>query len=113
VKRQQEQWLLGRNASAHRETLTEGSRWPRWVVGGGAVATAVLYLAYTLTAANLPDDGSMVITSPFVIAALSRYYVVARRYPHRDAEEVAFRDPVLLALVVGFVVLAVTLLGAA
>ena len=113
MKRQQEQWLLGADASAHRETLTGASRWPRWVVGGAAVATAVLYLVYTLTAPNLPDDGSMVVTSPFVIAALSRYYVVARRHPHRDAEEVAFRDPVVLALVVGFVALAVTLLGAA
>lgn len=112
VKREQEQWLLGEHAPAHRETLTGRSRWPRWVVGGAAVATAVLYLAYTLTAPNLPDNGSMVATSPFVIAALSRYYVVARRYPHRDAEEVAFRDPVVLALVVGFVALAVTLLGA-
>jgi len=112
VKRQQEQWLLGSDAPAHRETLTGGSRWPRRVVAAAGVATAALYLAYTLTAPNLPDDGSMVVTAPFVIAALGRYYVVARRYPHRDAEEVAFRDPVMLALVVGFVALAVTLLGA-
>ena len=53
-------------------------------------------------------------TAPFVVAAVLRYYWVARTHPARDAEEIAFRDPVTLLLVVGFVVVAVArLLSAA
>ncbi len=114
VKRQQEQWLLGAGAGAHRETLGERARWPAWLVGISGAATVGLYVLYTLSAPNLPDDGSMTwFTAPFVAAAVLRYYRVARRHPARDAEEIAFRDPLTLGLVVGFIVVAVTrLLGA-
>lgn len=110
VKREQERWLLGDAAGAHRETLEGGAGWPRWVAGIAAVATAGLYLAYAATAPNLPASGSMLATVPLVVAALWRYRTVARARPDRDAEEVAFRDPVVLMLVVGFVALAVALL---
>lgn len=114
MKRQQEQWLLGRDAGAHRETVTGTSRWPRWVAISAAVATVTLYLLYTLEAPNVPVDGSMtVMTVPFVVAAVARYAWVARRHPHRDAEEIAFRDPVTLVLIVGFLVVAVTRLWSA
>ncbi|MGE3961616.1 MAG: UbiA family prenyltransferase [Dehalococcoidia bacterium] len=108
VKRQQEQWLLGAEAGAHRETLDARSRWPRWLVALSGSATVGLYVQYTLSAPNLPDDGSMTwLTAPFVLAAVARYYAVARAHPERDAEEIAFRDPVTLMLVVGFVAAAV------
>ncbi|MCA9856043.1 MAG: decaprenyl-phosphate phosphoribosyltransferase, partial [Dehalococcoidia bacterium] len=72
-------------------------------------ATFALYVQYTFSAPNLPEDYSMTwLTAPFVGAAVLRYYWVARTNPARDAEEIAFRDPVTLVLVVGFVVVAVT-----
>ena len=49
----------------------------------------------------------MVVTLPFVVLAVARYWQVARRRPERDADEIAFRDPVVLALVASFVVVAV------
>ena len=109
VKRQQEQWLLGPRVAAHRESLSGRARWPRWLVALSGSATFALYVQYTLSAPNLPEDYSMTwLTAPFVGAAVLRYYWVARTNPARDAEEIAFRDPVTLVLVVGFVVVAVT-----
>ena len=107
VKRQQEAWLMGDEASLHRESVSATASWPRALAILAAASTVVGYALYTLLAENVPDDGQMVVTLPFVVLAVARYWQVARRRPERDADEIAFRDPVVLALVASFVVVAV------
>ncbi len=108
VKRQQEAWLMGSDAGLHRESVAASARWPRTLALLAATATVVGYALYSLLAENVPEDGLMLVTLPFVVLALARYWQVARRRPDRDADEIAFRDPAVLALVVSFVVVAVT-----
>ncbi|MQC17586.1 MAG: hypothetical protein DWG80_00745 [Chloroflexi bacterium] len=107
VKRQQETWLMGGEATLHRESVSATARWPRALAILAAGSTVVGYALYTQFAENVPADGLMVVTLPFVVLAVARYWQVARRRPDRDADEIAFRDPVVLALVVSFVVVAV------
>jgi len=109
VKRQQDRWLMGERAPEHRETAAE-TRWTRTLIVVAAVATTGLYAAYTLVAETVPSNGAMLFTAPFVPAACARYWFVARARPDRDADEVAFRDPWMLLLVVGFLVAAVSIL---
>jgi decaprenyl-phosphate phosphoribosyltransferase len=110
VKREQERRLLGAGSSAHRAGLGARSRWPALTAAGSGVATVGLYAAYAWTAENVPADGSMLLTAPLVALAVGRYWQVAMRRLERDADEIAFRDPVVLALVVGFLALAVSIL---
>lgn len=107
VKRQQERWLMGAEVARHRASIGGGVDWPRYVAGVAAIVTVVGYTLYALTAANLPEGGEMVLTVPFVVLALGRYWQVARAKPDRDADEIAFRDPAVLFLVIGFLVAAV------
>lgn len=107
VKRQQEAWLMGDEAPLHRESISAAARWPRALATLAAASTVVGYALYTLLAENVPDGGQMVVTLPFVVLAVARYWQVARRRPDRDADEIAFRDPIVLALVVSFVIVAV------
>lgn len=109
VKRQQEAWLMGSATPLHRGSVSASARWPRALAILAATSTVVGYALYTLLAENVPEDGQMVVTLPVVVLAVARYWQVARRQPDRDADEIAFRDPIVLALVVSFVILAVVI----
>ena len=112
VKREQDRWLLGTEAGAHRHTLGGDARWPRVLTLAAGAATAGLYASYAAFATTVPAEGTMLASAPFVVLALVRYWLVARAHPDRDADEVAFRDPWVLLLVVGFLVTAVSILAA-
>lgn len=113
VKRQQEARLLGPVVARHRSStgVSVAARTAlAALVVGAAVATAGIYLAYALTAENLPEDGSMLVTAPLVAAGLARYWWVARTHTERDADEVVLRDPLLVVVVGAFVLLSLALL---
>ena len=107
VKRQQEAWLMGIDTPRHRQSVSADASWPRTLARVAAASTVIGYGLYAALAENVPDDGLMLVTLPFVVLAVARYWQVARRRPDRDADEIAFRDPVVLVLVVSFVVVAV------
>jgi len=106
VKRQQERWLMGDGVALHRESVGATARWPRDLALLAGAATAASYALYTLLAEDAPPGGQMVVTVPFVLLAIGRYWQVARARPDRDADEIAFRDPAVLILIASFVVLA-------
>lgn len=113
VKRQQEARLLGPAVASHRSAtgVSHGARTAlAALVAGSGVATVGIYLAYVLTAENLPEDGSMMATAPLVAAGLARYWRVARAHTERDADEVVLRDPLLVVVVGAFVVVSLVLL---
>jgi len=110
VKREQERRLLGGGAAAHRAALRAPSRWPALVAVAAGSATAILYLVYAWRAEDVPPDGTMLLTVPVVVLALLRYWRVAMARLDRDVDEVAFQDPLVLALIVAFLVLAVAIL---
>jgi len=111
VKRQQERWLMGEQAADHRASVGTTARWPRDLALLAGATTLASYTLYTLLAEDVPENGQMVVTVPFVLLALGRYWQVARAKPDRDADEIAFRDPAVLILVASFVVLAVLTQG--
>lgn len=118
VKRQQDHWLLGADAHEHRRSMLGEARaearsearrvrWPAALALGAGVATAGLYAWYAAFAENVPSDGTMLMSWPFVPIALVRYWYVAKARPDRDADEIAFRDPWVLVTVLGFLTVAV------
>lgn len=109
VKRGQEVRLLGAQAAAHRGTLAMPARLLDRLVLASGLVTVGLYTAYALTAPNLPPL-KMLVTVPFVAYGLHRYHALARETPERDADELVLRDPVLIATVSWFLIVAVALL---
>jgi 4-hydroxybenzoate polyprenyltransferase len=78
------------------------------IISGAALMT---YALYTFSAENLPRSHSMMLTIPIVMYGLFRYLFLVREGEIGGApEELLFRDRPLLAAVVVWAVLAVTLL---
>jgi 4-hydroxybenzoate polyprenyltransferase len=74
-------------------------------------AALMTYALYTFSAENLPKNHSMMVTIPVVMYGLFRYLFLVREGDVGGApEELLFRDRPLLASVVVWAVLAVTLL---
>ena len=74
-------------------------------------AALMTYALYTFSAENLPKSHSMMLTIPVVMYGLFRYLFLVREGDVGGApEELLFRDRPLLAAVVVWTVLAVTLL---
>ena len=70
------------------------------MVGVVATAAVVSYALYTFTAANLPDNHSMMLTLPFVMYGALRYiYLVHARDIAESPEEILLSDaPLILAV---------------
>lgn len=111
VKRAQERLLLHDDADEHRASQRvygeSGAARAARVV---ALVTVVAYAMYTWTAPNLPPNHAMALTVPLVAFGLVRYRVAAMRAPSRNADELIARDPVLLATVVAFAIVAFVVL---
>ena len=76
-----------------------------------AVASAASYILYTLTASNLPDNHSMLLTAPFVLLGLGRYvYLVKRKHQGETPEEVLISDAPLIAAIVCWLAMTATVL---
>jgi 4-hydroxybenzoate polyprenyltransferase len=81
------------------------------------LACVSAYTAYTLLAANLPRDHSMVLTIPFVAAGLARYAFLAHRKPGSAEmliagapEEAVLSDLTLAGSVAGWLVITLAVL---
>lgn len=80
-KRRHELATLAENADRSRPILAEYSL-PMLdqIISVIAASTLIAYCLYTITADNLPKNGSMLLTAPFVAYGLFRYlYLVHRR----------------------------------
>ncbi len=71
------------------------------MIGIVATSAVVGYALYTFTAANLPDNHSMMLTLPFVVYGVFRYiYLVHTRDIAESPEEILISDlPTILAVV--------------
>jgi hypothetical protein len=69
-----------------------------------SAATALLsYALYTIESENVPTDGSMALTIPFVAFALFRYLLLLNGARRTDApDQILFTDPQILLAVIGF-----------
>ena len=71
------------------------------MIGIVATSAVVAYALYTFTAANLPDNHSMMLTLPFVVYGVFRYiYLVHTRDIAESPEEILIGDtPMILAVI--------------
>ena len=71
------------------------------MIGIVATSAVVAYALYTFTAANLPDNHSMMLTLPFVVYGVFRYiYLVHTRNIAESPEEILIGDtPMILAVI--------------
>lgn len=100
-KRRHELVLLDDNAGSHRKILDDYS--PALLdelIAVVAAATIMAYSLYTFSAANLPEDHSMMLTIPFVVYGLFRYlFLVHQKNSGGAPEQVLLDDlPLLISI---------------
>lgn len=113
-KRRAEMVGLGTDATRHRIAL-EGYTGPLLdqLVRIAAVAALVTYAIYTVVSTSVPDNGSMLLTVPFVAFAIFRYlYLIYGRGLGGSPESLLFRDRWLLGSVALWGVLALVVMRA-
>lgn len=99
AKRLNELVIAGDNGALQRSTLDEYTpRFLEQLIAMVAPATLVSYIFYTFSAENLPENGSMMLTIPFVAYGLFRYtYLVQYKNLGESPEEVLLTDLPLIA----------------
>ena len=107
-KRWAEYRQLGAEASLHRPSL---AGYPGELLGQlltiSAATALVSYALYTIESRNVPEDGRMAVTIPFVAFALFRYLFLLNGPRSTDApDQIMFTDPQIILAVVGFVAVA-------
>ncbi len=107
-KRWAEYRQLGAEASLHRPSL---AGYPGELLGQlltiSAATALVSYALYTIESRNVPEDGRMALTIPFVAFALFRYLFLLNGPRSTDApDQIMFTDPQIIVAVVGFVAVA-------
>lgn len=113
-KRWAEARSLGDDAGNHRPAL---AKYPPVVLDQmltvSAGAALVSYALYSIESANVPSNGAMALTVPFVAFAIFRYlYLLAGPRAGDAPDRILFTDPAIVASVLGFVVTAVSVLAA-
>jgi 4-hydroxybenzoate polyprenyltransferase len=111
-KRRAELQTLGVGATGHRRILDAYSTGLidqlMLIVSGAAVVT---YALYTFSAANLPQDHTMMLTLPVVMYGLFRYlYLAHEGGPAGAPEQLLLQDRPLLAAVAVWAILSVSIL---
>ncbi|MEX0781853.1 MAG: UbiA prenyltransferase family protein [Dehalococcoidia bacterium] len=111
-KRWAEYRELGPDAAAHRPALAQYSGEILGQLLTISASTALLsYALYTIESANVPTDGSMALTVPFVAFALFRYLLLLNGARRTDApDQILFTDPQILVAVAGFAGVAMAVL---
>ncbi|MBI2766406.1 MAG: UbiA prenyltransferase family protein [Chloroflexi bacterium] len=103
---------LGADAAIHRPALAHytGEILSQLLVI--SAATALLsYALYTIESRNVPTNGAMAWTIPFVAFGLFRYLLLLNGARSTDApDQIVFTDPQILIAVAGFVGTAMTVL---
>jgi 4-hydroxybenzoate polyprenyltransferase len=112
TKRRHELIALGDDASAHRPILsaytTDLLNQMTSVVTSSVV---IAYALYTVTAPNVPTNGAMLATLPFVLYGVFRYlYLVHMGRTERSPEELLLQDRQLQLTVILWFVTAMTIL---
>ena len=113
-KRRSELAVAGALASEQRQLL--GSYTVGWldrlIIFAGICAMAC-YIAYTLTASNLPENYTMVLTIPFVAFGVIRYWYLVRVLDRgENPEEIVISDlPMILTIVLWVLTGALVLLA--
>ncbi|MBS19643.1 MAG: hypothetical protein CL733_01250 [Chloroflexi bacterium] len=73
--------------------------------------TLVLYILYTLSASNLPDNNAMVLTVPLVIAGMGRYfYLVINSHLGEKPEIIVVKDLVMKSVILSWICLVAVIL---
>ncbi len=76
-----------------------------------ATAALVSYTLYTVEAAHLPDNNTMLLTVPLVVFGLFRYLYLLNTHPEAESpEQLIYRDLPLAASVLGWIVLSASVL---
>jgi 4-hydroxybenzoate polyprenyltransferase len=112
TKRWAEYRQLGAEAASHRPALAHytGNLLDQMVIISAASAL-LSYALYTIESANVPSNGAMALTLPFVTFGLFRYLLLLNGRRKTDApDQILFTDPQILVAVAGFVTVAVTVL---
>jgi 4-hydroxybenzoate polyprenyltransferase len=111
-KRWAEYRQLGAEAASHRPALAHysGEILGQMVIVSAAAAL-LAYGVYSINSANVPGNGSMALTLPFVGFALFRYLLLLDGPRQGDApDQIVFTDPQIVVAVVGFVATAAAVL---
>jgi 4-hydroxybenzoate polyprenyltransferase len=101
-KRRSELAVAGELAAGQRGLLVRYSLTKLdQLIAVAGVSSLVSYTLYTLTASNLPDNNTMMLTIPFVAFGLSRYMYLVRVLDRgENPEEVVITDlPMILTIV--------------
>ncbi len=111
-KRWSEARELGDGAASHRPSL---ALYPGEVLNQmltvSAAAALLSYGVYTVESANVPANGAMALTIPFVGTAMFRYLMLLQGRRSADApDQILFTDPGIVACVTGFVITATVVL---
>lgn len=112
-KRWAEARALGEEAGNHRPAL---AKYPPIVLDQMLAVSAgsalVSYALYSIESANVPANGAMALTVPFVAFAIFRYlYLLAGPRASDPPDRILFTDPAIVGSVLGFVATAVTVLA--
>ncbi|MDQ7028446.1 MAG: decaprenyl-phosphate phosphoribosyltransferase [Ardenticatenia bacterium] len=111
-KRRHELLLLEEGRGTHRRVLEEYTA-PLLddMLSVVMASTVIAYSLYTFTANNLPDNHAMMLTVPVALYGLFRYlYLIHRRNAGGAPEEVLFQDRPLLAAIVVWGIMVVSIL---
>lgn len=111
-KRWAEYRQLGPEAARHRPSL---AGYPGELLNQtlmvSAAAALVSYAVYTVESANVPSNGAMAFTLPFVAFGMFRYLLLLDGPRRGDApDRIIFTDPGILAAIAGFVATALVVL---
>ncbi len=111
-KRWAEYRQLGAEAARHRPSMANYSGdILGQMVTISAAAALLSYALYTIESVNVPANGAMALTIPFVGFALFRYLLLLNGERSTDApDQIIFTDPQILVAVAGFVITAVSVL---
>jgi 4-hydroxybenzoate polyprenyltransferase len=107
-KRWAEYRQLGPEAAAHRPSLAQyGGELLNQLLTISAASALLSYALYTIESVNVPSNGSMALTIPFVAFALFRYLLLLNGTRRSDApDQIVFTDPQIILSVAGFIVTA-------
>ena len=73
--------------------------------------TLILYILYTLSASNLPDNNAMMLTVPLVIAGMGRYfYLVINSHLGEKPEIIVVKDLVMKSVILSWICLVAVIL---
>jgi 4-hydroxybenzoate polyprenyltransferase len=111
-KRWAEYRQLGPDAAAHRPSLAQYSgELLNQLLTISAASALLSYALYTIESVNVPANGSMALTIPFVAFALFRYLLLLNGARRADApDQIVFTDPQIVVSVVGFIATALTVM---